>query len=236
MNRLDFLKKGFSSLSVFAAFPIMEACKEDAIVENPSIDSTSPSCAVTNLETPGPFPIRRPGDLITSNIVSDRVGVPIEINITVRNVNANCEILTGVLVDIWQCDKDGYYSEYGGNGSQSVNLTDVHFLRGRQITDSAGLASWTSIFPGWYPGRAPHIHVHIYSRSGASLLITQIAFPKEICDTVYRQGVYASHGLQDTTNERDMVFSDGVANEMAQISGSVANGFVLNHTINVRAL
>ncbi|WP_159478048.1 hypothetical protein [Dyadobacter sp. 3J3] len=151
------------------------------------------------------------------------------------HVNANCEILPGVLVDIWQCDKDGYYSEYGGNSSQSVSLTDLHFLRGRQTTDSSGLVAWTSIFPGWYPGRAPHIHVHIYSSSGTSLLVTQIAFPKEICDTVYRQGVYATHGLQDTTNERDMVFNDGVANQMAQISGSVANGFVLNHTINVRS-
>ncbi|MCF2501301.1 MULTISPECIES: dioxygenase family protein [Dyadobacter] len=235
MNRLDFLKKGFNSLSVFAALPILEACKEDESAENVATNPTSANCAVTNSETPGPFPIRRPNDLIINNIVSDRAGIPLQINITIRNVNTNCEILPGVLVDIWQCDKDGYYSEYGGNGSQSVNLTDVHFLRGRQISDSAGLASWTSIFPGWYPGRAPHIHVHIYSPSGPSLLITQIAFPKEICDTVYRQGVYASHGLQDTSNERDMVFSDGIANEMGQISGSVANGFVLNHTINVRA-
>lgn len=235
MNRLDFLKKGFSSLSAFAAFPILEACKEDEIAENATTNPTSADCAVTNSETAGPFPIRQPNDLITSNIVSDRVGVPLAINITVRNVNAHCEVVDGVLVDIWQCDKDGYYSEYGGNGSQSVNLTDLHFLRGRQTTDSVGRAAWTSIFPGWYPGRAPHIHVHIYSSSGTSLLVTQIAFPKEICDTVYRQGVYASHGLQDTTNERDMVFSDGVANEMGRITGSVANGFVLNHMINVMA-
>jgi protocatechuate 3,4-dioxygenase beta subunit len=235
MNRLDFLKKGFSSLSVFAALPVLEACKEDEIAEAVPTNTMSANCDVTNSEIPGPFPIRRPNDLITSNIVSDRVGVPLEINITVRNVNANCNFLPGALVDIWQCDKDGYYSEYGGNGSQSVNLTNVHFLRGRQTTDSAGLAAWTSIFPGWYPGRAPHIHVHIYSSSGTSLLVTQIAFPKEICDTVYRQGVYSSHGLQDTTNERDMVFSDEVANEMGRISGSVANGFELNHTINVRA-
>jgi protocatechuate 3,4-dioxygenase beta subunit len=235
MNRLDFLKKGFSSLSVFAALPVLEACKEDEIAEAVPTNTMSANCDVTNSEIPGPFPIRRPNDLITSNIVSDRVGVPLEINITVRNVKANCNFLPGVLVDIWQCDKDGYYSEYGGNGSQSVNLTNVHFLRGRQTTDSAGLAAWTSIFPGWYPGRAPHIHVHIYSSSGTSLLVTQIAFPKEICDTVYRQGVYSSHGLQDTSNERDMVFSDGVANEMGKISGSVANGFELNHTINVRA-
>lgn len=235
MNRLDFLKKGFSSLSVFTALPLLEACKEDGISEAETTNPETPNCAVTNAETAGPFPIRRPNDLIRSNIVSDRVGVPLEINITVRNVNTDCEILPGVLVDIWQCDKDGYYSEYGGNGSQLVNLTDVHFLRGRQTTDAAGMVSWTSIFPGWYPGRAPHIHVHIYSSSGASLLVTQIAFPKDICDTVYRQGVYASHGLQDTVNERDMVFSDGVSSEMGQISGSVANGFVLNHTINVRA-
>lgn len=236
MNRLDFLKKGISSLGVFAVIPVLEACKkEDMVGAGGNAPGSTSQCAVTNAEIAGPFPIRNPNDLIINNIVSDRTGVPLGINITVRNVNSNCEYLPGVLVDIWQCDKDGYYSEYGGNASQSVNFTNVHFLRGRQTTNSAGLVSWTSIFPGWYPGRAPHIHVHIYSPSGTSLLVTQIAFSKEVCDMVYRQGVYASHGLQDTTNERDMVFSDGVSNELAAITGSVVDGFVLNHTINVRA-
>ncbi len=215
---------------------MLDACKKEDIDEAVNtIPTTETSCSVTKSEIPGPFPTRNPTDFMTNNIVSDRTGVPLEVNITIKNAGNNCENLEGVFVDIWQCDKDGYYSEYGAVAAQPVNLTNVHFLRGRQVTSSAGLASWTSIFPGWYSGRAPHIHVHIYSSSGVSLLVTQIAFPKEVCDVVYRQGVYASHGLQDTTNERDMVFNDGVSGELAEITGSVANGFVLNHTINVRA-
>jgi protocatechuate 3,4-dioxygenase beta subunit len=62
--------------------------------------------------------------------------------------------------------------EYGGTGMQSTNYTGVHFLRGRQTTDSAGVGTFTSIFPGWYSGRATHIHVHVYNASGTSLKVT----------------------------------------------------------------
>ena len=61
---------------------------------------------------------------------------------------------------------------------QSTNYTNVHFLRGRQTTDANGQVTFTSIFPGWYNGRATHIHVHVYSANGTSLKVTQIAFPE----------------------------------------------------------
>jgi protocatechuate 3,4-dioxygenase beta subunit len=243
MKRDEFLKKGFGSLGLFAIIPILGACTKDEVAAtdtsttNITSDPTNTpsSCTVTNSETEGPFPTHTPSDYVINNIVSDRKGTPLTVKIYIRNVNNACAILKDAIVDIWHCDAAGLYSEYGGSGMQSVNLTGVHFLRGRQSTDTNGMAAWTSIYPGWYSGRAPHIHVHVYNSAGTSLLVTQIAFPEDISKVVYAQGVYASHGQADTTNARDNVFSDGVSNELAVVSGSVTGGYVLTHTVFVKA-
>ena len=108
--------------------------------------------------------------------------------------------------------------------------------RGRQPTDPNRLVTFTSNFPGWYSSRAPHIHVHVYSASGTSLMITQIAFPTDVCNTVYATATdYKSRGTQDTTNARDNVFSDSLVSELATVSGSVAAGYTLTHVITVKA-
>src|SRR4029079_107610 len=121
------------------------------------------------------------------------------IKLTVNNRKSSCAALSGAIVDVWHCDAAGNYSEYGGSVMQSSNYTSVHFLRGRQTTNSSGLVTFTSIFPGWYSGRALHIHVHVYSADGTSLLITQIAFPTDVCNTVYTTAAdYKSRGTQDT--------------------------------------
>ena len=109
-------------------------------------------------------------------------------------------------------------------------------LLGRQTTDANGLVQFTSIFPGWYSGRAPHLHVHVYKADGTSLLVTQIAFPTNICDTVYSTATsYYTKGKQDTSNTSDNVFSDSLASELATVSGSVSEGYVLTHLITVAA-
>ena len=241
MKREDFLKSGFRSLGIIAAIPLLANCSKatevvptdnTAVTSDPTV--TPSSCAVTNSETEGPFPTKSPIDYAIQNIISDRQGTPITVKVYIRNVNNNCAIIQNAIADIWHCDATGEYSEYGGSGMQAANHTSEHFLRGRQTTDTNGMAAWKSIFPGWYSGRAPHIHVHIYNAAGTSLLVTQIAFPQDVCNTVYAQGVYKSHGLQDTTNARDNVFSDGVTAELATISGNVTDGYVLTHTIYVK--
>lgn len=229
MERKEFLKKGVSLLGLaFVAPSLIKA-------ENPN---DALVCSVTNSETAGPFPTINPSSLTNANIVSDRTGVPLTINITINNTNANCAALQGALVDIWHCDKDGYYSEYGGSGMQSVNYTAVHFLRGRQVTNANGLVTFQSIFPGWYTSRATHIHVHIYNASGTSLLVTQIAFPEGTNSAVALVNASTANGYTKgmsgyTYNANDNVFSDGVTNELSTISGSIAAGYTLNHTIFV---
>ncbi|MDR6465597.1 intradiol ring-cleavage dioxygenase [Chryseobacterium sediminis] len=241
MNRKGFLKSlGLAGVTAVAAPLLIHCGSDDDVISSSSGTSTesgSTGCSVTNTETEGPFPTKSPSTLVQNNIVSDRTGVPFTIAITVQNVNASCAILQGALVDIWHCDKDGNYSEYGGTGMQSANYTSVHFLRGRQTTDANGQVSFTSIFPGWYNGRATHIHVHVYNSAGQSLLVTQIAFPEGSDSAVVQ--VAASTGYKGmngyTYNANDNVFGDGTSNEMSNISGSVSGGFALTHTIKVSA-
>jgi len=234
MERKEFLKKlGFSMVVA----PLLSACSKE---DDPTITDTdtnnSGSCTTTPSETAGPFPTKDPSTLAMTDIRSDRTGVTMNVQVTIKDKNNSCAVLEGAVVDIWHCDKDGSYSEYGGTGMQSANYTSVHFLRGRQTTNASGLVGFTTIFPGWYSGRAPHIHVHIYTTSGKSLLVTQIAFPKTVTDTVYTaSSLYSGRGKQDTTNETDNVFSDGFTNELATVEGSVSDGYTLSHTIVVEA-
>lgn len=244
MERKDFLKKGLVAALGFGALaPLVSACRKTDSIASSGSSSTSGSssgstgtCTTSPTETEGPFPTHTPSSLISNDIRSDRTGVPFTIKITINNKNNNCAALAGAIVDIWHCDKDGNYSEYGGTSMQSTNYTSVHFLRGRQVTDANGLVQFTSIFPGWYPGRAPHIHVHVYSASGSSLLVTQIAFPTDVCDTVYTTATnYYTKGKQDTSNAADNVFSDSLASELATVSGSVSAGYTLTHLVTVAA-
>jgi protocatechuate 3,4-dioxygenase beta subunit len=236
MERKQFLKGGLAALGLVAIAPL--ACKKSS-GDSSSSSSSSGSCTVTSSETAGPYPTITPSSYVRSNIVDGQSGVPLTVKIYIKNTNNSCAALSGALVDIWHCTAVGYYSEYTdtpGGGYATVDYTASHFLRGRQSTDSDGLVTFTSIFPGWYSPRAPHIHAHIYNSSGTSLLITQIAFPTDVCNTVYTTASdYTAHGTQDTSNANDMVFSDSLANELSSVTGSVSAGYVLTHTIYVSA-
>ena len=229
MQRIDFLKNGFGFLGMALVAPaVLKA------------DNNSASCTVTRTETAGPFPTINPASFLKKSIIGNRTGVPFTINITIKNINQNCAVLPGVFVDIWHCDKDGYYSQYGGasNPFQTVDMTQENFLRGRQITDANGLVSYESIFPGWYPGRATHIHVHVYEQGGKSLLITQIAFPESSNSAVVQVNAATAFGYTKgmsgyTYNANDGEFSDGVSDELATLTGGIPSGYLLTHEIYV---
>ncbi|MCA6068813.1 T9SS type A sorting domain-containing protein [Chryseobacterium sp. RG1] len=240
MDRKNFLRNSLGLAGVAVAVPSIlrsEMFSEEKPVIN--VLKNTLSCSVTNSETEGPFPTHTPSSLVQSNIVSDRTGVAFTMNIYIKNTNGNCAAYQGVLVDVWHCDKDGNYSEYGGTSMQSANYTNYHFLRGRQTTDANGLVTFTSIFPGWYQSRATHIHVHVYKADGTSLLVTQIAFPEGTSSAVYDVNVNGtSYGYTKgmtgyTYNSTDNVFSDGTSNEMSTVTGSLSAGYILTHTIYV---
>jgi len=232
MERKEFLKRlGMTSMIL----PLLNACSKD---DDPI--TTSGDCTITSSETAGPFPTKDPSSLVMVDITSDRTGVDFTVKITIQNKNNNCAALEGAIVDIWHCDKDGYYSEYGGTSMQTVNYTTAHFLRGRQVTNGDGEVGFISIFPGWYQGRATHIHVHIYDASGNSLLVTQIAFPEGASSAVSLVNASTANGYIKgmsgyTNNASDNVFSDSTDNELGTVPGSIADGFSLTHTIVVNA-
>lgn len=235
MERKVFLKNSLGFLGMAVAVPPL--LKATGITDNQT--TTDGSCTVSPTETAGPFPTITPSSWVRNDIVDGRTGVPFTINIALMNKNANCTPLQNAIIDIWHCDKDGNYSEYGGSGMQQTNYTSVHFLRGRQVSNSEGNVSFTSIFPGWYTGRATHIHVHVYNQNGTSLLITQISFPEGTNSAVETVNAATDYGYTKgmngyTYNNGDNVFSDDSNNiELSSVTGSIESGFVLNHTINV---
>jgi protocatechuate 3,4-dioxygenase beta subunit len=234
MDRKKFIRNGILGIASLAtASKLLESCSKNDNDDKGTTSSEDDSCSVSPSETKGPFPIKTPSQLVLENIKSDRVGVALLINLVIENKNNNCSPLAGVLVDIWHCDKDGNYSEYGGTSMQQTDYTTVHFLRGRQTTNAKGEVSFISIYPGWYQGRAPHVHVEVLSSTGSSLLVTQIAFPETISSTVYSSTNYAAHGQADTANTKDNVFSDSLANELATLTGNLTDGYTLSKTITV---
>ncbi len=223
MNRKNFLKKGVLGIGSIIAIPSMiSSCNKD--------DDFDPTACVTSPEeTAGPFPIKTPAELVKENIVGDRTGVPLMMTFTIQNTNDNCSVIAGALVDVWHCDAQGNYSEY--SGQQDGDFTNQNFLRGRQTTDANGNASFISIYPGWYPGRTPHIHVEVKSSTGNSLLITQISFPEDISSTVYGTSAYNDNGDADTNNSNDGIVS--AANLADTVTGNTTDGYTLSKVIKV---
>lgn len=231
MDRKKFLQKGILGVGSIVAIPtIISGCSEEDIKEDQ--ENQTGTCALSPKETAGPFPIKSPSDLVQANIVGDRKGVPMVLNITVQDQSNGCKPFANTFVDVWHCDADGYYSQYGGTRMQKEDFTGNNFLRGRQKTDANGNVSFVTIFPGWYRGRAPHIHLEILDANEKSLRVSQIAFPKDTCDVVYATSEY--NGEQDTINSKDNVFSDSEkGNMLDSLTGNTTKGYTLTKIIIV---
>ena len=229
MERKKFLKTGvFGLTTILTGAAIINDSKKQNV-------PTGDDCNISPRETKGPFPTKTPSQMVQANIKSDRTGIALLINLNIVDKTTHCKPLAGAHVDIWHCDKDGNYSEYGNHPMQRNDLTSAHFLRGRQTTDTNGHVSFLSIYPGWYHGRAPHIHIEVFNASGTSLLVTQLAFPENISSKVYSSPLYSSRGEADTSNIRDNVFSDSLSDQMATITGNITDGYTLSGTIVVKS-
>jgi protocatechuate 3,4-dioxygenase beta subunit len=210
-----------------AAFSL--GCGQDSPT-SPSTTSTSTTsggtnatCAVTPTETVGPYPSLT--DLIRGDIREGRSGTTLTLTITLVNTNNNCSPVPNANVEIWQCDAAGNYSQYGTQTGQT-------YLRGIQTTNDNGEVTFTTIYPGWYQGRATHIHVEVV-RNGSSVKVTQIAFPESVNAAVYGTGVYASRGSNPTSNSRDNIFADSLESELATVTGDPASGYNATFRIGV---
>lgn len=225
MKKREFLKKTLTSFGTIVALPVM-GCDTQGATEDKDA-----ACEVSPKETRGPFPNKSPAELMRANIVTDRQGIALMINLKIQDQSESCSPISGVQVDIWHCDAEGHYSEYGNHPLQQMDFTKVSFLRGRQTTDANGEVSFISIFPGWYPGRAPHIHVDVL-RDEKILLSTQVAFPEERTAEVYASRGY--QGKEDTPNASDGVFRNSLAGNMADsVDGNLGDGYTLRKVITI---
>lgn len=244
MERKDFIKNSLGLLGASLIVPkVISSCSSDDAINDVSTSTTeggtNQSCTFWPTETEGPFPTKTPSSYMRSDVKGDRTGVDATIEIVVQNASNNCSAVEGIIVDIWHCDKDGNYSQYGGTQMQQTNYQSYNFLRGRQITDSEGKVKFTSIFPGWYSGRATHIHVHIYNANGVSIKVTQIAFPEGTSSAVATVNSASSYGYTKgltgyTYNAKDNVFSDDKEGlQIATVSGSLSAGYTISSNIKV---
>ena len=161
------------------------------------------TCDPTRPATQGPFWLD--DNLNRSDIRTDpsdgtaRPGAPLELRLKVVRSDAACAPAAGVQVDVWQCDAAGNYSDDPGGGTAGGR-----FLRGYQVTDASGTVEFTTIYPGWYPGRT--IHVHYRVRAAAVDFASQLYFDDAISDQVLATAPYDARGPRDRTNADDAIF------------------------------
>ena len=148
--------------------------------------------------TQGPFPTVT--EIERRDVTEGLTGMPLRVGVQV--VDESCAPIPGATVEIWHCDVDGDYSGYADGGTDDDGGEGTTFLRGSQVANDEGIVEFLTIWPGWYRGRAVHIHskVHI---DGATVLTTQFLFDDELNSEVLATGRYASYGDPDTTNATD---------------------------------
>ncbi len=118
-------------------------------------------------------------------------------------VSADCTPVPGARVDLWQCDALGNYSGFARQGSQ--NTRGQTFLRGTQVTGSGGVATFRTIYPGWYRGRTTHLHYKVFLDE-RTVLTSQIFFPDSLSDRIYAQRPpYAARAGQRTLNRANSI-------------------------------
>lgn len=238
MERKKFIADSIRLLGITGIAGSIVACKkEETTTDNTDDGGSTGSCALTDTETDGPYPLynSRGSAIQRVDITDGKTGIPLNMNITIKNVNNSCAVLANARVDVWHCDKDGYYSGYTNSGFLGTqNNSALVFCRGLQYTDENGLAKFTTIYPGWYQGRVTHVHVQVYVGNTLKLT-TQIAFPETINTAVYNTSLYSAHGQNSTKNTTDNIIADSLDNELATVVANSNGGYDLTHTIYVAA-
>jgi len=175
-----------------AAWPV-----EEATAGPRGVASGAVTCVLAPEMTEGPYYL--PGEAVRRDITEGRPGTPLRLRLTVVDVSS-CKLLKGAAVDIWHADAGGVYSGVAGNSGT--------FMRGIQRTDATGVAVFDTIYPGWYRGRAVHIHVKVHL--GGNVVHTgQLFFPDALSDDVYKAAPYRARGNPDTPNAADAIYRNG---------------------------
>jgi protocatechuate 3,4-dioxygenase beta subunit len=174
-----------------------------------------PACIVRPELTEGPYfvddQLDRSDIRVEPSDGSVKEGVPFELTFNVSQIGTGCAPLRGARVDVWHCDALGEYSGVADNSFASSTVGQT-FLRGYQLTDDGGVARFMTIYPGWYSGRAVHIHFKIRTTAttGDSYEFTsQFFLDDALSDQVFMQQPYASKGQRNVRNDSDSIYRSG---------------------------
>jgi protocatechuate 3,4-dioxygenase beta subunit len=178
-----------------------------------SASGSAAACTLTPEATEGPFYL----DIndVRQDITEGKAGAPLALQLTIVDANT-CTAIKDAAIDIWHCDAGGTYS--GVQGSSGTT-----FLRGTQLTDAEGAATFDTIYPGWYQGRAVHIHMKVHVDN--SVVHTgQLFFDDSLSDSVFQSSPYSGRGTRDMRNEDDSIFTDaGGASAIVPVSKNGSN-------------
>jgi protocatechuate 3,4-dioxygenase beta subunit len=183
--------------------------------------TVAPSCVLAPEMTEGPYYLDL--DLVRSDITDGQPGAPLAVSMTVVDADG-CTPISQATVDIWHANATGEYSGVNGNGGT--------FCRGTQRTAADGTCAFATIYPGWYQGRAIHIHVKVHV--GGDVVHTgQLFFPDDLNAQVAQRPPYSTRGLPDTTDASDSIYAQGGPMSTLHPTAS-GDGFTTQVTLGVR--
>jgi protocatechuate 3,4-dioxygenase beta subunit len=197
------------------------------------------ACTLTAEQEEGPYYLGL--ERIRKNITEGKSGLRLDLHLTIVD-SSTCKPIEGVAVDIWHCDAVGVYSGFGSEGTSGKT-----YLRGVRLTDADGLASFRTIYPGWYRGRATHIHLkaHVGGSAGPSRYsgghvahTGQLFFSDTTTDKVAKLSPYTRNQTTRTRNSQDHVYTGehgaGVVLHLGRRkAGTIKSGFVAAITLGI---
>jgi len=188
-----------------------------------AVASGAVKCVLTPELTEGPYYI--PNEKVRRNITDGRPGVALTLRLSVVDAST-CSPIRNAAVDVWHADASGVYSGFGAGASSRT------FMRGVQPTDGQGIAVFDTVYPGWYQGRAVHIHVKVHL--GGNVVHTgQLFFPDPLTDVVYKRSPYNRRPNRTTLNANDSIFVNGGSRSMLTLTKN-GGGYVGAITMGVQ--
>jgi protocatechuate 3,4-dioxygenase beta subunit len=204
---LDARRRALAWLSAGAASVVISPLHAAA-------QSRGSECTLRPAQMEGPFFLderMNRSDIATDPTSGARnAGTPLRLTFNVGSLNGrDCAPLADAVVDVWHCDALGAYSGFNDGVSDTRGQ---RFLRGFQRTDRNGVATFQTIYPGWYSGRAVHIHFKIAHVDAAKRMhdfTSQLYFDDAVTDAVHASPAYARKGRRAMRNVEDGLYRRG---------------------------
>ena len=178
-------------------------------------------CLLVATTTQGPCTTET--DIVREDISEAWTGLPVRLALKV--VDESCNPLVGATIKIWHTNIEGSYS--GPTPNNGICLKDqayasANFFRGVQTTAADGTVFFDTCFPGWYRGRAIHIHFQVKDAS-RTYRVSQLFFPEDVTEDIFaNHPEYSPYGQPDTTFADDGIVAGIPAAERDRLILTIA--------------